>query len=68
MTPSDIRNELLVLFRELEAKGLVESFDQYKEDLQVVRDEADKNRINVLGSPDLVNQFRIFAMQMQFIV
>lgn len=68
VTPSDIRNELLVLFRELEAKGLVENFDQYKEDLQVVRDDADKNRINVLGSPDLVNQFRIFAMQMQFIV
>jgi len=68
VTPSDIRNELLVLFRELEAKGLVENFDQYKEDLIVVRDADDKNRVNVLGAPDLVNQFRIFAMQNQFIV
>lgn len=68
VTPSVLRNELLALFRELEERGLVENFDQYKTDLVVERDANDANRVNVLASPDLINQFRIFAQQVQFIV
>ncbi|MEJ1402576.1 MAG: phage tail sheath subtilisin-like domain-containing protein [Candidatus Sedimenticola sp. (ex Thyasira tokunagai)] len=68
VTPSVIRAELLALFRELEEKGLVENFDQYKTDLLVERNADDRNRIDVLSSPDLVNQFRVFANQIQFIV
>ena len=68
VTPKTIRAELLALFRELESAGLVENFDQYKTDLIVERDANDRNRVNVLSAPDLVNQFRIFAEQIQFIV
>ncbi|WP_241087408.1 phage tail sheath C-terminal domain-containing protein [Candidatus Vondammii sp. HM_W22] len=68
VTPSVIRAELLALFRELEEKGLVENFDQCKTDLLVERNNDDRNRIDVLSSPDLVNQFRVFANQIQFIV
>ncbi|MEJ1416969.1 MAG: phage tail sheath subtilisin-like domain-containing protein [Candidatus Sedimenticola sp. (ex Thyasira tokunagai)] len=68
VTPSVIRAELLALFRELEEKGLVENFDQYKTDLLVERNADDRNRVDVLSSPDLVNQFRVFANQIQFIV
>lgn len=68
VTPNIIRAELLSLFRELEAAGLVENFEQYKTDLVVERDANDRNRVNVLSAPDLVNQFRIFAEQIQFIV
>lgn len=68
VTPKDIRDELLALFRELEAAGLVENFDQYKTDLVVERDANDRNRVNVLSAPNLVNQFRIFAEQIQYIV
>jgi phage tail sheath gpL-like len=68
VTPSVIRAELIALFRELESAGLVEGFDQYKTDLIVERDANDPNRVNVLSSPDLVNQFRVFAEQIQFIV
>ncbi|MBA1445880.1 MAG: phage tail sheath subtilisin-like domain-containing protein [Chromatiales bacterium] len=68
VTPSVIRDELLALFRELEEKGLVENFDQYKTDLLVERNADDPNRVDVLSSPDLVNQFRIFAEKIQFIV
>jgi phage tail sheath gpL-like len=68
VTPNVIRAELLGLFRELEAAGIVENFEQFKTDLVVERDANDRNRVNVLASPDLVNQFRIFAEQIQFIV
>lgn len=68
VTPNIIRAELIALFREMESAGLVENFDQYKADLIVERDANDPNRVNVLSSPDLVNQFRIFAEQIQFIV
>lgn len=68
VTPSVIRAELLALHREFEAAGLVENFDQYKADLLVERNANDRNRVDVLSPPDLVNQFRIFAEQIQFIV
>lgn len=68
VTPKIIRAELLALFRELELAGIVENFDQYKEELIVERNVSDPNRIDVLSPPDLVNQFRIFAQQIQFIV
>lgn len=68
VTPKIIRAELLALFRELESAGLVENFYQYATDLIVERDANDRNRVNVLAAPDIVNQFRIFAEQIQFIV
>ncbi|MDH4319873.1 MAG: phage tail sheath subtilisin-like domain-containing protein [Desulfobulbaceae bacterium] len=68
VTPKVIRNELIALFKEWELAGLVENIDQYKADLVVERDVNDRNRVNVLAPPDLVNQFRVFAEQMQFIV
>ena len=68
VTPSIIRAELLALFRELEAKGLVEDFDQYKADLVVERNADDRNRVDVMSPPNIVNQLRILAEQIQFIL
>lgn len=68
VTPSIIRGELITLFREWEAAGLVEGFEQFKADLVVERDENDRNRLNVLTSPDIVNQLRVYAQSTQFIV
>lgn len=68
VTPRVIRAELLALFRELEEAGLVENFEQYKAELIVERNANDRNRVDVLSPPDLVNQFRIFAAQIQFIL
>lgn len=67
-TPSIVRDELCALFRELESGGLVEDFEQYKADLIVERNADDKNRLDVLMGPNLVNQLRIFAAQIQFIL
>lgn len=66
VTPSDLRGELIALVRELEASGLVENVDQFKQDLLVVRSSSDKDRVNAVLPPDLVNQFRVFAAAVQF--
>lgn len=66
VTPSVIRAELIALFKDWEAAGLAEGIDQFKEDLVVERDETDANRVNALIPPDVVNQFRVFAGQVQF--
>lgn len=61
-----IRAELITLFRELEYVGLVENFDQFKDDLIVVRSDSDPNRVNCVFPPDIINQFRVFAAAVQF--
>lgn len=66
VTPGIIRGEIVALFRELEEAGLVEQLDQFVADLIVERDASDPNRVNALVPPDLVNQFRSFAAQVQF--
>ncbi|MDM7928663.1 phage tail sheath C-terminal domain-containing protein [Blastomonas fulva] len=66
VTPGIIRAEIVALFRELEEAGLVEQLDQFVADLIVERDASDQNRVNALVPPDLVNQFRSFAAQVQF--
>ena len=68
VTPSTIRSEMLVLFREWEEAGLVEGFEQFKRELVVQRNASDPNRVDVLLSPDLINQFRVFAGQVQFLL
>lgn len=68
VTPKVIRNEIIAWFSELETVGLVEDLDQFKEDLDVERDGSDPNRVNALIPPNLVNQFRTFAGQIQFIL
>lgn len=68
VTPSTIRAELLGLYREMEAKGWVEDFAGYKDSLIVEIDATDRNRVNVLDQPNLVNQFRIHAQRTNFIV
>jgi len=66
VTPKVIRAELVALMRELEEIGLVENLDQFVGDLVVERSATDRNRVNALIPPDIVNQFRVFAGQIQF--
>lgn len=66
VTPRDIRDECIALFGLWEENGLVENVDQFKDDLVVERDGSDPNRVNILLPPDLVNQLRIIATQIQF--
>lgn len=66
VTPKVIAAEILALFKQWEDAGLVENVDQFKADLRVERDATDRNRVNALIPPDLVNQFRVFAGSIQF--
>lgn len=66
MTPQLGRAEAIGWFREMELLGLVESFDQFKQDLVVERSTTDPNRLEFLLPPDLINQLIVSAAQIQF--
>jgi phage tail sheath gpL-like len=66
VTPKIVRAELVALFRDWEDAGLVEDVEQFKSDLLVVRNGTDVNRVDVLLPPNIINQFRVFAAQIQF--
>ena len=66
VTPSTIKAELVSAYSELEYVGLVENSALFKDNLIVERNSTDPNRVDCLLPPDLVNQFRIFAMLVQF--
>lgn len=66
VTPKIVKAELVALFMDWMDVGLVEGLDQFKADLLVERNGSDPNRVDVLLPPDIVNQFRVFAAQVQF--
>lgn len=68
VTPKTIRAEIIALAEEWASAGLVENLDQFRAELVVERNANDRNRVDVLCPPDLVNQFVIFAAQIQFIL
>ena len=68
VTPSVMRGELLARFRLWEASGLVEDFEQFKRDLIVERDTNDPNRLNSKIPANVINGFRMFAGQIEFIL
>ena len=66
VTPSVIKASLIARFGQWEAAGLVENIEQFKRDLIVERDAQDRNRVNALIPPDIINQLRVFAGLVQF--
>jgi phage tail sheath gpL-like len=67
-TPSTIKGVLLGTGRQLELVGILEDFEQFKKDLVVVRSLTDRNRVNAILPPNVVNQFAVFAASVQFIL
>ncbi len=68
VTPNIIKGELLDVARQLELAGILEGFSQFKNDLVVVRSLSDTGRVNCILPPNVVNQFRVFAASVQFIL
>lgn len=66
VTPKVIRDELVALFMDWMDAGLAEGLEQFKTDLLVQRASGDPNRVDAIIPPDVVNQFRVFAAQVQF--
>jgi len=66
MTPKQGRAEAISAFLDWQELGLVENLDAFKSYLVCERNATDVNRLDWLIQPDLVNQFRIAAVQIQF--
>ena len=64
----DIRSESIALFTFLRDKGWIENLDHFVDNLRVERDLVDRTRVNVLLPCDLIDQFRVLAAQIQFIL
>lgn len=68
MTPKLGKSEAINIFRGWETLGLVENIDQFKNDLQCYRSSTDPNRLEWVLPPDLINQFRVGAATLQFLL
>lgn len=68
VTPKVCKAETIAWARDLAGAGLLEEVDQFIADLIVERDGSDQSRLNVRMAPDIVNQARIFAAQIQFLL
>ncbi len=67
-TPSIVKLETISLFTELRDQGLIENLDEFVTNLVVERNASNVNRVDVLLPPDLINQFRMFAANLQFLL
>lgn len=68
ITPKIGKAEALAKFRQWEELGLVENFNQFKEDLIVERNLLDVNRLDFMLPPDLINQMRVFGVKFGFLL
>jgi phage tail sheath gpL-like len=68
VTPLVMKAEAIAKFTDWESQGLVEGFAQFKRDLVVERNAGDPNRLDVLLPPDLVNQLRVCATKISFLL
>lgn len=68
VTPNSVKAEVISKFREWEEKALVENFSQFKNDLIVERNSDNPNRLDILMSPDVVNQLIVVGCKIQFIL
>lgn len=68
ITPAIGKAEAVAKFRQWESLGLVENIEQFKTDLICERNAADVNRLDWTLPPDLINQFRVGAATIQFLL
>lgn len=68
LTPNTAKAELIARFRLWEELGLVEGASQFKRDLIVERNASDPNRLDIQMPPDLINQLRVTAAQIAFLL
>ena len=68
ITPSIGKAEAVSRFAQWQDLGLVEGIEQFKTDLIVERNSQDPNRLDFLLPPDIINQLRIAATQIQFLL
>lgn len=68
MTPMLGKAEAINIFRGWEEMGLVENFDQFADEVECYRSLTDRDRLEWVLPPDLINQFYVGAASLQFIL
>ena len=68
ITPRLGRAEALARYRTWETRGLVEGAEAFRAGLICERNAQDRNRLDWLMTPDLVNQFRVGGAKIQFVL
>ena len=68
ITPRLGRAEAIARYRVWEARGLVEGAEAFRTQLVCERNASDRNRLDWLMTPDLVNQFRVGGAKIQFVL
>ena len=68
LTPKNAKAEAIAIFLGWQERGLVENIDQFKESLIVERNISDRDRLDFLLEPDLINQFRVGGVKISFIL
>lgn len=66
MTPSVARAEFASLAEEWEERAWIEDAAAFVENLVVERNADNRDRLDALIGPDLINAFKVFAVQLQF--
>lgn len=66
VTPSVLVGEALAIAKEWERRAWIEDFDGFKDALIMERNTDDPDRVDAVLGPNLVNQFRVMAVQIQF--
>ena len=67
-TPDSIKGDIIGWYWRQMDQGLVEDINAFKNGLIVERNANDENRVDILLTPDLVNQLMVIAAQMKFIL
>ncbi len=68
VSPGILKTEMIALAKLWVEVGWMENLEQFKRDLMAERNLFDPDRVDALLVPDLVNQFRVFAADLQFIL
>lgn len=68
ITPKIGKSEAISIARQWERAGLIENLDQFKNDIICQRSSSNKNRLEWILPPDLINEFTTGSGDMQFIV
>lgn len=66
ITPKIAKGEALGWFKQMQGLALVQNFDQFKRDLVVERNTTDRNRLDLLLPPTVINQLIVTGAQIQF--
>lgn len=68
ITPSTLRGEALAWYGEMERKGLVDQREEFEEALTATINGGDPSRVDLLLSPQIVNELITVAAKFQFVL